>query len=104
MGNLKSAWNFSASSLTLAETNDLFAFVGRGLIQASSMCAPSLHYFSYDAGRKVFYDRGGEITLLEPEELTKEGSKALFYKKLGVEGKGNLGRIDLREVRQVLCQ
>ena len=68
------------------------------------MCAPSLRYFSYDAGRKVLYDRGGEITLLEPEELTTEGSKVLFYKKFGVEGKDNLGWIDLREVHQVLCR
>ena len=44
------------------------------------MNMPSLHYFSYDAGRKAFYDSGGEITLLEPEELTEEGSRALFYK------------------------
>ena len=79
-------------------------FIGRGLIRTSSMNMPSLHYFSsYDAGRKAFYDRGGEITLLEPKELTEEGSKALFYKKFGVEGKGNLGWIDLRQVCQVLC-
>ena len=55
-------------------------FIGRDLIQTSSMNMPSLHYFSYDAGRKAFYDSGGEITLLEPEELTEEGSRALFYK------------------------
>ena len=78
-------------------------FIGRGLIQTPSMRVPCLHYFSCNAGRKVLYDRGGEITLLEPEELTKEGSKALFFKKIGVEGKGNLDWIDLREVHQVLC-
>ena len=55
-------------------------FIDRGLIQTPSMRVPCLHYFSYDAGRKMLYDCGGEITLLEPEELTKERSKALFYK------------------------
>ena len=77
-------------------------FIGRGLIQTPSMRAPRLHYFSYDAGRKAFYDRGGEITLLDPEDLTEAGSKVLFYKKFAVNGKDNLGWVDLREVRQVM--
>ena len=70
--------------------------IGRGLIQTPSMRTPRLHYFSYDAGRKVHYDRGGEVTLLESEDLTEAGSKELFYRKIAVDGKVNLGWIDLR--------
>ena len=77
-------------------------FVGRGLIQTVSMQSPRLHYFSYDAGRQAFYDRGGEITLLEAEDLTETGSKVLFYRKFAVDGKANLGWIDLREICQVM--
>ena len=77
-------------------------FIGRGLIQTVPMHTPRLHYFSYDAGRQAFYDRGGETTLLESEDLTEAGSKVLFYRKFAVDGKGNLGWIDLREVRQVM--
>ena len=76
-------------------------FVGRGNIQTSSMTAPALHFFSYDAGRSAFYDRGGELTLLDPPDKARFGSNALFLRKCAVPGRWNLGYIDLREVRQI---
>ena len=75
-------------------------FVGGGDIWDRGQKQP--HFFSYDAGRKVMYDRGGEITLLDAKDLTREGSGALFYSRFAVPGQPNLGCAVLREVHQVM--
>lgn len=77
-------------------------FVGRGHIQTVSMKAAVPHYFSYDAGRKIFFDRRGELLLIEPLDMSRTGSDCLFLRRHEEKGKPNLGYLDLREVMQVL--
>jgi len=60
------------------------------------------HYGSYDAGRKVLYDRPLELTVLEPTDLSKEGATTLFYKKYAKEDAPNLGWAVIRQVWQVI--
>jgi hypothetical protein len=79
-------------------------YIGRGNVQTVSMRTPQPHYFSYDAGRRLFFDRQGELVLLQPEDKTREGSDRLFLRVRAVEGKPNLGYLDLREVVQVMLK
>ena len=38
-------------------------FVGRGHIQTGSMSSAQPHFFSYDAGRRIFFDRAGGVVV-----------------------------------------
>ena len=79
-------------------------FVGVGMIRTRSMKQRQLHFFSYDADRKVLHDRPDELCLFEPHELTQDGSRSLFYRRFAKNGSCNLGWCDIREVRQVMVR
>jgi hypothetical protein len=76
------------------------AFVGAGAIRSDGMpwgsdCGQAVtcnHCFAYDATRKIWYDRPGEVNLLEPADLTPGGAQSFL---------AELGYRDLLEISQV---
>jgi len=83
---------------------DIGMFMCRGKIKTASMRDGVLHFFSYDAGRMIFYDRDKEVTLVEEEDRSKSGAQRLFQRRFAVDQQPNLGYEDFRECWQVVCK
>mmetsp|Transcript_53344 Transcript_53344/g.147780 ORF Transcript_53344/g.147780 Transcript_53344/m.147780 type:complete len:295 (-) Transcript_53344:186-1070(-) len=115
VGDMIKALRLEGSNLTMIRRADLqfFShivnepygmFVGTGDIEHEVRGATTTdpHCFSYDAGRRVLFDRPDNLILLDDTDMTGPGATRLFYKRGKEDGYPNLGWKVLKQVWQVV--